>query len=174
MSRLKTLTAAALAATTVGAIAIVSGAQGDTAIVSSPKTEQSLQLTKAPAPSPLASGRRIDAAGARSLASSQRQSVPLPEGGNFNGIRWEELAGPVSAAEVEIMTEFNAACQWLRAAADGREKGVAEKILGDVPNWNAIREIGFPAGDPRQLEECRQASQRERAYAGKLGLLPSS
>lgn len=132
---------------------------------------------------------RVFASGAeaRGAAATAAKSVPLPRGGNFNGIRWEEEGAGLSDVDVQAVQQYNAACQWLRALSDGREAVVARAILADVPSWPSLRGTDraqlwadamatFPKGDPATalLADCRASHAREVEYARGLGLLPSS
>jgi hypothetical protein len=125
---------------------------------------------------------------ARSRSDERMPAVPLPDGGNLNGIRWEEGGGTVHPAELEGVLEYNAACQWLRASRDGREADVARRILADVPAWPAlrgtdsgavwnqvVRELGrggeVSAG---VLADCDASHEREVAYAAERGRIPST
>jgi len=125
-------------------------------------------------------GPQAAAAKARELAAA----VPLPDGGNFNGIRWDVLEG-ASRGEIRGLLAFNAACQWYRARSEGREEAVADAILKDVPRWPTFR------GGDRQViaqtmasgtgplatavtRECSELHDREVAYARSRGLTPGT
>jgi hypothetical protein len=125
------------------------------------------------------------AADARHASEQLGAAVPEPAGGNFNGIRWEEAGRGLTEADVHAVQEYNAACQWLRALADGRHPGLARDILDDVPAWPTFRAgasgglwrdalAGFPGGELAQgvLADCRASHEREVAYAQELGLPP--
>jgi hypothetical protein len=122
---------------------------------------------------------------ARARAQALASEVPLPDGGNFHGIRWEEAGGVVSGPALEAVLQYNAACQWLRAWHDGREAKVALAVLGDVAAWPALRGTGAAAawsevvadivrGDGPALRgvlaDCEFGHAREVAYAERLGL----
>ena len=124
---------------------------------------------------------------ARSAAATGAKSMPLPRGGNFNGVRWEEAGAGLTDADVQAVQQYNAACQWLRALSDGREPVVARAILADVPSWPSLRGTDsaqlwagamadFPKGDlaTALLADCRASHAREVEYARGLGLSPSS
>jgi hypothetical protein len=113
--------------------------------------------------------------------------VPLPRGGNFNGVRWEEAGAGLSDADLQAVQQYNAACQWLRALSDGRETVVARAILADVPSWPSLRGTDkaqlwaaamadFPSGPAATalLADCQASHAREVEYAKGLGLAPSS
>ena len=86
------------------------------------------------------------------------------------------------------MLQYNAACQWLRAWRDGRERGVAERVLAEVPSWAAWRgsetgtALAAVAADVARgggnasagmLADCDAAHARELQYAAALRLTPS-
>jgi len=131
---------------------------------------------------------RVFASGAeaRSAAATAAKSVPLPRGGNFNGVRWEEAGVGLTDADVQAVQQYNAACQWLRALSEGRETVVARAILSDVPSWPSLRgtdkaqlwaavAADFPDGPAATavLAECQASHTREVEYAKGLGLAPS-
>ena len=133
----------------------------------------------------------VHGAGAVGHAAANRASahVPLPDGGNFNGIRFEEAEGTLSDADIQFVLEHNAACQWLRAARDGRRTDVAGDILRDVPSWPSFRDSEFGAltakaadelargGGPTaaaMLGECDATHAREVSYARDRGRQPST
>jgi hypothetical protein len=124
---------------------------------------------------------------ARSAAATAAESVPLPRGGNFNGVRWEEAGAGLTDIDVQAVQQYNAACQWLRALSDGRDAIVARTVLADVPSWPSLRGTdkaqlwtdamaSFPDGEPAAavLADCRASHAREVEYARGLGLAPSS
>lgn len=113
-------------------------------------------------------------------AEEMARGVPLPAGGNFSGIRWKE-AGFATDADIAFVLQHNAACQWLRAVADGRDPEAAGQAWREIPEWPAMR-LGGNAGlflaaldqvksgesgaAPHPLlEACRASNRRERAYA---------
>jgi hypothetical protein len=115
------------------------------------------------------------------------QRVPLPHGGNFNGIRWEE-AGAATDADIAFVQQYNAACQWLRAADEGREAERLAVMWQEIPAWPAMRlggnaeaflsalaeqRGGGESGEPALLQACRESHERETAYAISLNRLPS-
>lgn len=140
-------------------------------------------LTRAPAVT--APGARYDGASARFQAALRGLAIPLPPGGTFNGVRWEQ-GGPVTAAQMDGVLEYNALCQWLRARRDGREPALAAHVLQAVPDWPAWR--GTRAGRSlarvaaeargrlarRVLAGCDASHRREIAYAKELDLTPSA
>ncbi len=126
---------------------------------------------------------------ARETARRRAAAVPLPAGGNFNGIRWELAEEGVPGGAIDSVLQYNAACQWLRALRDGREREVAEQILGNVPGWPLLRDGGSGSMIARAAQElragggatatailadCDATHEREIAYARKLGLPPSA
>lgn len=128
-------------------------------------------------------------AAARAAATEAALRVPLPRGGNLNGIQWERAQGTLAASEAEGVVEYNAFCQWLRAARDNRDRDLALSVLDDVPQWPAFRqqdarsllfkavtEAHAGAGDMLEqvLTDCDVSHEREIAYASSLRLPPSS
>jgi len=113
-------------------------------------------------------------------------TIPLPQGGNFNGIRWEDLPDPMPENSLINMLQHNAACQWYLALRDGRELESARQIARDLPNWSALRSTGdqdpavqaarnFATGqgtDDHALQICRDTRQRQISYATAHGLIP--
>ncbi|MFL5843605.1 MAG: hypothetical protein ACJ762_02860 [Solirubrobacteraceae bacterium] len=124
---------------------------------------------------------------ARAAAARFAERVPLPDGGNLNGIQWEAAGGVFSAPEVETVIEANAVCQWLRALRDRRGESAARRVLDAAPGWPGLRDQdGFTAsvvadvraGGGERLEaalrDCDDAHEREVAYAKQMGLAPSA
>jgi hypothetical protein len=179
------LLAAAVAAATALAAAGGSVVRREHAVTAPVPSAATLAeaLTRAPAVS--APGARYDGASARFQAALRGLGVPLPAGGTFNGVRWEQ-GGPVTAAQMDGVLEYNAMCQWLRAWRDGREPGLAAHVLQTVPQWPALRGTpvsrtlaGVTAGARGRLARavlagCDASHRREVAYAKELGLTPSS
>jgi len=146
-------------------------------------TLQSRQLAAAPA---LAGGggEELDGRRAAALAADLATRVPLPAGGNFNGIQWGDLDGTIGAALVQEVVEYNAACQWYRALRDGRGVADARRVIVDLPGWQGIRghatgdlaagvaaDVAAGGGDVLTgvLRQCDAAHQREVAYAAANG-----
>ncbi len=112
-------------------------------------------------------------------------SVPLPTGGNFNGIRWTDLEAATDT-DIRFLLQYNAACQWLRAAADRRDAANQDAIWSQLPTWPAMRLDGYgeqfqsaraPAlqgRDSALSRRCVESHERETSYARGLGLTPSS
>lgn len=129
-------------------------------------------------------------ASAQSASTSVAEGIPLPAGGNFNGIRWTAVEGTLFAADIHFVLEFNAACQWLRAFRDGREKTEAREILADVPAWPTFRdnergELAREASDALSkgasggvvaafLADCDATHEREVRWAEQQDLKPST
>lgn len=122
----------------------------------------------------------------RQRATELAPSVPLPTGGNFNGVQWETI-GNATDQQIARIQQYNAACQWLRAAADGREPDVTTAVLGAASEWPALRTLdesfnikqALTTGRDRvtpqnALTECRASHEREIAYARSRGLAPPS
>ncbi len=114
------------------------------------------------------------------------QRVPLPTGGNFNGIRWNDLQ-TATDDDINFILQFNAACQWLRAAADQRDVEATAAIWKLIPAWPAMRRGGngdvFLAALARlsvggtneasvALTVCRESHERESMYATGHGRTP--
>jgi hypothetical protein len=125
---------------------------------------------------------------ARAVAAERSRPIPLPEGGNFNGIRWELGGDGVGESDVDGVLGYNALCQWLRAWRDGREAALALRVLETAPKWPALRgteagafvagvveEAGAGGGETAAavLRDCDAIHQREVEYARALGLEPS-
>jgi hypothetical protein len=184
----RVLVAAAVAAAT--ALAAAGGRlerPGEPAAPAPPAAAvQAEALANAPAPG--AASGRFDAASARRQAALRGLGIPLPAGGTFNGVRWEQ-GGDVTAAQMDGVLEYNAMCQWLRAWRDRREPLLAAHVLQTVPGWPALRGTeaattltrvaaqvrgarGRLAG--AVLRDCDASHRREVAYAKELGLPPSS
>jgi hypothetical protein len=127
---------------------------------------------------------------AREAAARAAQTLPLPAGGNFNGIRWEEAGGVFTDVDVAFVTQYNATCQWYRALSDGREPQRAAQIVQEAPSWPALRDTepaaalvaaarevltgSFGPAAGALLEQCRAAHAREVAWAQQMGLAPST
>jgi hypothetical protein len=120
---------------------------------------------------------------AREGAAVRSDGIPLPTGGNFNGIRWEAMDGEVPVAVIETLLQHNAACQWLRAWRRG--SGTALDMLRRAASWSALRGSPIAAvveeatrGGGRHLAaalaQCSASHAREAAYARQLGLTPST
>ncbi|WP_037496959.1 hypothetical protein [Solirubrobacter soli] len=180
MTRVRILGVAAVAAVlAVTGSSVAQQGSGD------PALERSAQLAVAPAP---AAGSPIGAEAARSAAAGIARTIPLPPGGTFDGIRWEEAGGVFTADEIALVLQYNATCQWLRAWRDGRNTPATARVLADVPSWPLWRggdgaaAIAGVVGDVRagggadaraMLADCDAAHQREVAYATAKGLTPT-
>jgi hypothetical protein len=127
---------------------------------------------------------------ARRVAAILARRIPLPQGGNFNGVRWEASEGALSAGQIDAILQYNAACQWLRALRDQREPPVARGVLATVGWWPAFRPrsaesaqlratfaqalTGGGADFTSMLADCDGAHRREVSYALQRGLPASS
>jgi len=123
---------------------------------------------------------------ARAGAAMRAEGIPLPAGGNFNGIRWELADGDIPAAQMDFVLRYNAACQWLRAWRRG--SATALGVFRRAASWSAFRGDGAArlAGVAAEasrgggkdvtamLAECTASHRREVAYARRLGLAPST
>jgi len=153
------------------------------------KRSQAAELAEAPAVT-FESPQRVYAGGGEAGEAARRaaDAIPLPEGGNFHGIRWEDVEGELTDADVQHVLEYNAACQWLRAARDEREARLAREVLREVGRWSALRMASSGAvwrevaqdlersGEgvhEAVLGDCDAAHAREVAYATSRGLTPS-
>jgi hypothetical protein len=104
----------------------------------------------------------------------------LPRGGNLNGIQWEQFPDPVGLGDMIGFLQHNAACQWVRAYADNRQRRDAATVLSLVPRWISFRGERSARTFPRLLAgirdadaleaECRASATRERRYARSLDL----
>lgn len=183
MTRAKSLIAVALSVASVAAVATAQSPEKPDEV----KVAQAQELTREPSPDQ--TGPSVgDARAARSRANLTIGRIPMPHGGNVNGIQWEAAGGQFGAAEIQATIEYNAACQWIRALADGREAVTAQRVLDEAPEWPALREfggglvIGRAAADARTrtgdfdavLRDCRASHERQVAYARARGLEPSS
>ena len=169
-----------------GAAALAANVTGGSAAPPSPAAPQTvLQAEALTRQAPAAGATVAGAAQLRSTASLRGLSVPLPAGGTFNGIAWENAAGGASPAEMDGVLEYNAACQWLRAWRDGRDAQLAISVLQQAPQWPAMRGTDSgnvltqvaadvkAGGGPTAtgvLRDCDASYARQTAYAGKLGL----
>src|SRR5262249_23245750 len=120
---------------------------------------------------------------AREGAAARGADIPLPAGGNFNGIGWEDAPGGVPAATIESVLQPHAPCQWL--AAWPPRSGSAVDVLRRAASWSALRGSPIAAvaeeasrGGGRNLTamlaQCNASHTREVTYARRLGLTPST
>jgi hypothetical protein len=119
----------------------------------------------------------------RAWAEAQRRAtrIPLPVGGNFNGVRWTTRP-TLTPAQIEQILEYNAMCQWLRARRDQRDRDRAEQVLATVPSWPTMRahgqSVAIAVGDATAamargiLADCERSHVREVAYARAARLAP--
>ncbi len=130
---------------------------------------------------------RREGEGLIAAARETQRSVPLPSGGNFNGIQWDAVEDGMSRNEMRFVLQYNAACQWFRAVADEREVELAEDVIREIPRWSALRrnEAGLraqaaldsyseEAGSDFEVfvARCEDSARRERDYASQQGLDP--
>jgi hypothetical protein len=173
----------------VGVVVVVGAAvstgqhgHGAAAAADDAATLQSRQLAAAPDLPP--EGPELTGSQGADLAADLATRVPLPAGGNFNGIEWSELDGTIGASLVQAVVEYNAACQWYRALRDGRQTADARRVIAEVPAWQASRgretgalaaavaaDVAAGGGDALTgvLRQCDDAHRREVAYAGASG-----
>jgi hypothetical protein len=176
--------AAIAALTSAGSVSAQTKTRGS----ASPALDRSKALVASPAGNPFVAVASIPAETARVIATEVAGAVPLPAGGTFDGVRWEDAGGVFSRSEIAAILQYNASCQWLRAWRDGREKAASEQVLADVPAWPAWRfaeaaaVLGKVAADVRAgggetasavLADCDASHEREAAYAAARGLTPS-
>lgn len=120
---------------------------------------------------------------ARAAGERLRDSIPLPPGGNFNGIQWDAVEGGLTTADIQFVMQYNAACQWALAAAQGVDKETALEVLSSAGRWPAHRNTelqglwqsraqSLVASDASVPAECRESHRREVAYATSRGLTP--
>jgi hypothetical protein len=134
----------------------------------------------------LPGGANVNPAGARARAGEA--GVPLPAGGTFNGIQFENGGEQITPRELQGVLEYNAACQWLRAWRDGRDAARALRVLQTVSQWPSLRGtesgefVGTVAAEAAagggstaraMLTGCDASHAREIEYANRLGLTPS-
>jgi hypothetical protein len=147
-------------------------------------------LAEEPAVATVALGSFSTRRQARRIASVLARRIPLPAGGNFNGIRWERAGGALTTGQIDAALEFNAACQWLRALRDGREIPTALPVLRLAPTWPALRAqqagahwlrdalaqaISGGGGEHlTMLADCDASHARETRYAHAHGRPPST
>lgn len=116
-------------------------------------------------------------------ASLLASTVPLPAGGNLNGVRWAQLE-TATDQDIRFIIQYNAACQWLRATADKRDPSLQQEVWNEIPQWPAMRlghnsdqfeaaRTAAEAGQPTPLlQQCRESHEREVAFANQQGLAP--
>ena len=169
----------------VGA-AVSAGQQGQGAAAAAADDAATLQSRQLAAAPDLANsgGEELDERRAAAFAADLATRIPLPAGGNFNGIQWSELDGTIGAAFVQAVVEYNAACQWYRALRDGREVADARRVIADVSTWQATRgretgalaeavaaDVAAGGGEALTgvLRDCDAAHLREVALAAADG-----
>src|SRR3954471_260021 len=135
MTRLTWRGPAALAASALAGVAIAAAAASPARPSGAQGSAQA--LLAAPGQAPTADG--LPPATARARALGRASAIPLPAGGNFNGIDWWVDGGSWASSAIEGMLEYNAACQWLRAWRDGREAQLALNVLSAASGWPAMR-----------------------------------
>jgi hypothetical protein len=173
-------------AATVGAVLAVTGSVVAQQSDRDPALERSARLAAAPAST--TAGAAIGAEKARSVAADVARSIPLPSGGTFDGVRWEEAGGVLTPDEIAFVLQYNATCQWLRAWRDGRNTPVSARVLAELPSWpiwrgpEAAAVIAGVVGDVRagggasaraMLADCDASREREVRYATAKGLTPT-
>ena len=187
MTRFTWRVPAALAASAVAGVAIAAAA--GSAAPARPGDAQAGAQALAAEPAPQGSGEELSGPDARRFTVQRGPAVPLPSGGNFNGIQWGVDDGTWAQTGAEGMLEYNSACQWLRAWRDGRDADLALKVLSTAAGWPALRGsdsgqlLTRVAAEARSgggrtttlmLADCDQSHAREVVTAARLGLTPSS
>ena len=143
----------------LAAVAVI-GAAGGIALgsaVAAPRAPQGkLERAQALTGAPITdrNGPVHTAAEARGVATVRSLPIPLPDGGNFNGIRWEIGGDGVGESDIDGVLNYNAMCQWLRAWRDGREAALDLPVLETVPAWPALRETESGAYVSNVVEEA--------------------
>lgn len=148
-------------------------------------TQRASRLAREPRVATASLGRFSTRSDVRRIAALLARRIPLPTGGNFNGIRWEAADDSMSGSEIDAILQFNAACQWMRAIRDQREPKTARRILALVQVWPAFRATSPDAAQLRRafseavtgggadalamLTECDAAHAREARYAATRG-----
>lgn len=176
------------AAAAVAAVLVVTASGSAQDAEKEPSLTRSAELVVAPAEPILGAPAGVPGQTARVVAGDLADAVPLPEGGTFDGVRWEQAGGDFTVAQIGLVLQHNAACQWLRAWRDGRQTPTSARVLADVPSWPAwrgsetgelmaqvaadVRAGGGRAADA-MLADCDAAHERETAYATQHGLTPS-
>jgi hypothetical protein len=178
-----------LAALTVSAVAGV-GLGAAIASPPSPAIQDKLSRAEALAVRPALNGAGpvYTAGSVRAAAKLRAAGVPLPAGGTFNGVRWEQAGGPVTQHDIDLVLQYNAVCQWLRAWRDGRDAATAARVLQAAPSWSAIQgtesagwltrvvaDVDAGGGEAASavLADCDASHASEVAYAKGLNLTPS-
>lgn len=132
-------------------------------------------------PTPPQFNTAIDGEVAWAEAQRRAARIPLPEGGNFNGIEWAKTAPQLTVRDIEEILQYNAYCQWLRAQADGRDPHAA-RVLAYVPRWpglkNSAAQIASVITEPDTplysgaIRFCRESLVDEQRTARRLRLDP--
>ena len=121
----------------------------------------------------VATGPGLTPRRARRLAHRRERSIPLPDGGNFHGVKWENAGAFIERSQLEQVLQYNAWCQWRRARSERREPAAALRILAVSARWPAFR--GQPASTGASaLAGCYASHRREVQHARSRGQTPSS
>lgn len=99
---------------------------------------------------------------AKAAARTAMSDYPLPEGGSFNGIRWDEIDGGITLAEIKAHLQFNAACQWWRALANEEQTQATVEVVRAIPDWPMFRQQG-PENDSRAIAAAAVAGKGREA-----------
>lgn len=170
------------AASACGALAVVgalwydsdprSGAQGAPG-PGGPAVTRAARLARAPDRLAHIRSPTLTVRTARRFASKRQRSIPLPDGGNFNGIRWRNAPDPLTPGAAEQTLEYNARCQWMRAAAEQRTDE-AQVVVRMADKWPALRSLPPAGAMASLLASCYASHAREVRHATRLQLVPSS
>lgn len=153
------------------------------------KVAKSAALAEAPTIVPSADAPlRADHASLRGATARLAAQIPLPEGGDFNGLHFDNTVaqGGMRDDSLARMLQANAACQWYVALAAGREVETAKGIIPQIVRWSGLRNDGvwdaptadFAAGGRAAFAQmtatCEATRADQRAYALQHGLAPTS
>lgn len=188
--------ASALATGALAAVALAVTAQGEsegpTSVAGTSATPATLDaLRSAPTVSTENDVHYKNSDTARRAAIDIGRDIPLPTGGNFDGIHWSTVDDGIGiwASEVQELLEANASCQWYRAFSEGRDPKVASTVVQAIPQWPALRramiqesaskiakEVASDSSDRPELAsktaECDRVHKDEIGAAQARGLTP--
>lgn len=159
------------------ALAVIAGALGGfsssaTATAPSP-SDRAAALAAAPDAAALDVQTFATPQEAQGAAAAIEDDYPLPQGGSFVGIRWEDVDGGVTLAFVKSTLQYNAACQWWRSLAQGRDLSEATKVVGTIPNWPMFRQQEAGSDNPAPLIAAAVAQGKPGADAVPAATLAS-
>jgi len=73
----------------------------------------------------------------RAQAERQAETVPLPPGGTFDDIKWDEF-GEATPTDIQFLLEANAACDWWNYVGEAQGAEV-EHVISGIPEWPTMR-----------------------------------